>query len=49
MVVYDAKGVEYNVPHRVDVAEWLGAGYLKDKPVAKRNAPIKKGATKDKE
>ena len=37
MVVYDTKGVEYKVPHRVDVAEWLEAGYLKDKPVDNEN------------
>ena len=49
MKVYDDKGVEYDVPHLVDVAEWIGAGYSKDKPVPKKKAPQKKRASQDKE
>ena len=45
MLVYDAKGKEYNVPHPIDEAEWLEAGYLKDKPVQKREGSPKKDST----
>jgi|FLOH01.1.fsa_nt_gi hypothetical protein len=30
--VYDKSGKEYNVPHAVDVREWVNAGYLEEKP-----------------
>lgn len=33
--VYDKKGNEYNVPHAVDVKEWLDGGYTLEAPKTK--------------
>jgi len=49
MLVYDSKGKGYKVPHPVDVQEWLAAGYLKDKPSAKKRTTPKKVVSENKE
>jgi len=36
-VVYDKDGKEFKVAHRIDVKEWLEAGYLEENP--KDNKP----------
>jgi len=32
-IVYDKKGKEYKVPHKIDVKDWLAAGYTLEKPL----------------
>jgi len=34
-IVYDKDGKEYKVPHKIDVAEWLAAGYTLEAPEKK--------------
>lgn len=35
-IVYDKKGNEYKVPHKIDLKEWLDNGYFLVNPKAKK-------------
>ncbi len=46
MVIYDKKGGEINIPHRVDAKEWVASGdYFYDNPKAKK--PTRKTTVKE--
>ena len=40
--LYDSKGKEYEVPHEIDVKEWLDNGFTKEKPKKTRQTTPKK-------
>jgi len=48
-IVYDKKGVEYKVAHKIDVKEWLDAGYLLVNPKAKKENEKVEKEKEDKE
>lgn len=43
-IVYDKKGDSHDVPHAIDLKDWLDNGYSLEKPSKK--APIKKETEK---
>jgi len=46
-IVYDKKGKEYKVNHRIDVKDWLTAGYTLEKPlIAAEKKALKEAAEK---
>jgi hypothetical protein len=42
IIVYDKKGNEYKVPHKIDLKDWLDNGYFLEKP-----KPVKKVEDKE--
>ena len=48
-IVYDKTGKGFEVPHPIDVNEWVAAGYSKEKPKATPKKATRKVATKDKD
>ena len=43
MILYNAKGEAFKVPHKIDVKDWLATGkYFKVNPKAKKEAEAKK-------